>query len=413
MTSVQNINLKNNPPVIIENIPNRAKKLSFGAEKDTFVKRSNAPVITEPPMLDQAAQLQRMLAQQKKEQKKQKTKQNLTWGISIASGLAIITMVVMQLKAMKGGAKEQVKEQMDDLAKVAIDWIDMKGQQIVPSLSSKTTAPGVQKQFTNFTKRSNMSPKKIKRSGSKTRAKLILLHGPSGTGKTFSTQQLAQDQEAIYACIKYSDIASPFKDAASMKISNCLEKGVGQMAEAHPDRPIVFCIDEADTILRKVNDLAQGAEEAGKSRGVLLAAADNVVNKYPNVTIVFTTNYNPKSGQLSKAAIRRIPYKIEVGLPDKTQADALAKMYLKDCEGIPSGFYESKEYTDFIQKLVDEKYGSGEIKSIMDIACDNYLYRLENVADSKVDDIFFEIKDLKDAKDLLGRAVESIEGAGH
>ncbi len=107
MTSVQNINLKNNPPVIIENIPNRAKKLSFGAEKDTFVKRSNAPVITEPPMLDQAAQLQRMLAQQKKEQKKQKMKQNISWAAGILSAVAIIAMVAVNFRSMRGTAADE------------------------------------------------------------------------------------------------------------------------------------------------------------------------------------------------------------------------------------------------------------------------------------------------------------------
>lgn len=406
MVSIQNIN-STQSPTIVSKLPKGAKNLSFNAESDQYVRQNKQPVYTQPPILDQQAAMRRAIEEQQKAQKKQKLKQNLSWGLGIAVSMTFLAVLLPQVFG-KGAAKKE----MDDLAKVVINWVDKKGQKTHPSLSSPTTSETVANEFQKFIKRTKMSSAKIKRSGSKQRARLILLHGPSGTGKTFVTEQLAQDQEAIYACIKYSDIASPFKDAAGMKISNCFEKGVGEMATKHPDRPIVLCVDEADTVLRKVNDLAQGAEEAGKSRGVFLAAADNIVRKYPNVTIIFTTNYSPQSGQLSKAAIRRIPYKIEVGLPTYKQADALGKLYLKDCEGLSKEFFESGEYKDFIQKLVDEKYGSGEIKNIMEMACDKYLYRLDEVADEKIGEVFFEMQDLHEAKKLVGRAVESLEGAG-
>lgn len=107
MTGVVSINARTNIPNI--------RTTSFKAgENDNRMQQmprktyNNPSVITAPPINNQVA-LQRMMQAQQNKEKKQKLKQNLSWGIGIASGVAIIAMVLAQFKAMKGSAANDAK----------------------------------------------------------------------------------------------------------------------------------------------------------------------------------------------------------------------------------------------------------------------------------------------------------------
>ena len=107
MTGVVSINARTNTPNI--------RITSFKAgENDNRMQQmprktyNNPSVITAPPVNNQIA-LQRMMQAQQNKEKKQKLKQNLSWGIGIASGVAIIAMVLAQFKAMKGSAANDAK----------------------------------------------------------------------------------------------------------------------------------------------------------------------------------------------------------------------------------------------------------------------------------------------------------------
>lgn len=104
MTSVANVNFQ-------QNVPN-LKVINFKAgenDRTQYRPQSQAPVITRPPMNDQIMS-QRMIEQQNRDNRRQKTKQNLSWGIGIASGLAIIAMVLAQFKGMAGEGNLKAKD---------------------------------------------------------------------------------------------------------------------------------------------------------------------------------------------------------------------------------------------------------------------------------------------------------------
>ena len=61
---------------------------------------------SDPPMLVRNQQADQF----EKEKKKQKRKNNIITGVSVASGLAIIAMVLAQFGVFKGGNKAQQKE---------------------------------------------------------------------------------------------------------------------------------------------------------------------------------------------------------------------------------------------------------------------------------------------------------------
>lgn len=124
MTNVQNVRnvIMNVPQPVSEKKENNIYKINFKAENDQFVRQDKQ---TRPAILqNQNPQLQmvKLMEQQQKEEKKAKMKQNLNWGIGIASGLAIIAMVGMQFLGGKNAGKakalgEQIKEIKSEVVK--------------------------------------------------------------------------------------------------------------------------------------------------------------------------------------------------------------------------------------------------------------------------------------------------------
>ncbi len=98
MSGVANISFQHNDPKVI----------NFRADDKQQVQYRPAPVMTRPPMNDQVI-LQKMIQEQQKKEKQQKLKQNLSWGVGIASGVAIIAMVLAQFKMSKGALAEGSK----------------------------------------------------------------------------------------------------------------------------------------------------------------------------------------------------------------------------------------------------------------------------------------------------------------
>ena len=111
---------------INENNKNNIQRISFKADNDQFVRqnRPKGAVYTQPAIVQNAQQdpYIRMLEKQENEQKKAKRKQNLSWGIGIASGLAIIAMVASQF--FRGGKDSaKVKELTEAVKHIKNDVI--------------------------------------------------------------------------------------------------------------------------------------------------------------------------------------------------------------------------------------------------------------------------------------------------
>lgn len=101
MTGVANVSIQPSVPRVI----------NFKAgenDRTQYRPQSQAPVITRPPMND-LVMLQKMIQEQQKKEKNQKLKQNLSWGVGIASGAAIIAMVIAQFKMSKGALTDDSK----------------------------------------------------------------------------------------------------------------------------------------------------------------------------------------------------------------------------------------------------------------------------------------------------------------
>ena len=234
-------------------------------------------------------------------------------------------------------------------------------------------------------------------------ANVLYLYGHVGVGKTYVAKQFAQDIGALFTCIKYPDLGSPFKDAASIRITGVFDDIISQ-ALVNKDRKIVVCIDEIDALIKKV-PIGLGAEDAGKSRAAVLTAIDKMVQTCDNVTVVATSNYHPQSGLIDEIALRRFNEHIEVPLPDKEQTLALLDLFLKKVKGLnPTEYFKSPEIDRFAQKLVDEGYSNGEIELICKNAKKLFGASVKNVADEDLHKHKFTVDFLEQALASKGSA---------
>lgn len=401
MTSIRNTStpVEIQQPVVVNNVPKQAKRLAFKAENDSFTKQ-NGPVYTQPPMLDQQAAMRRAIEEQKKAQKKQKAKQNLSWGLGIAVSVAFLAVLLPQVFG-----KGSTKKEMDSLTSTIIKWRDCNGQKRrTAELTAGTTHKNIKKQFDLIKDNKVLSEKAKEWAGIKEQADVFYVYGYGGTGKTYCTEQLAEDMNALYACVKYPDLGSPFKDAASMKVSNFFDNIIA-VANKDPNRPVVVCIDESDALIQKVSEKAL-SEEAKKIRSAVITGIDNVTKNAKNVKLFLTSNYHPESGIVDDVVLRRVNKKLRVDLPDFEQADALTRMYLGSSKAVKPEFYDTPEYKDFIAKLItsgdDLGYSGGEISKIVEEAIKEFGATLKGVPDEELVKHAFGVEFLEKAMKTVG-----------
>ena len=341
-----------------------------------------------------------------KKAKKQERYQAMTaWG-TVAIGAGLVGSLLLSILIMlKGGGKTPAESEMKNLTEATIKWIDFKDKKdIVAPLNSKTTAKSLKETFNNIMNEFKLSEKAKKWGGGDDNyTNMIYLYGHGGVGKTYVAKQFAQEIGALFTSIKYPDMGSPFKDAASMKIANTFEQ-IEQVASKNKTRPIVVCIDEFDAVIKKINS-AFGSGEADKSRAAVLTGMDAIREKCSNVIFVTTSNYHPLNGQVDEIALRRFNNQVEVPLPDKEQITGLLEMFLKKVGALEGVDFINKSSTkEFINKLQKEGYSNGEIQLIAEEAGKIFRNTLKDVKDEDLVKHPFKIEYLEKALKMKGNA---------
>ena len=370
MNGIQSVgnNLKNQPPVVVETIPKNVQRLSFKSDdKDKFI-RNNQPVTTQPTILTKDPRIAMMEAQQK-EQKKAKRKQNLSWGIGIASGLAIIAMVAMQLRMMKGGG-------VTESGAFNIEKLEFKNltkdDSIFDLRTSKSLHSKVKSFFTELLEKGKIPEDIAKRAGilGEGGTNSILLLGGSGVGKTEVIKSYAKAADADYVAIKVSDFANSYVNGTSKNISEMIEALI-KRAKEKPNKQLVISLDEVDALVKVTIHDTSG--EVAKNRQSLLTGIDALL-EMPNIKLFTSSNASVKD--LDGAFLRRCGYNFEVPMPDKEQLLEALKFQMRKCEGAFENngefFNNNAELDSFLQKLVDRKCAFGDVKNIAKAAKDKY-----------------------------------------
>lgn len=317
------------------------------------------------------------------------------------AGIALLG--VLGFKKLGKNVGKQANDELNKLTGVKLKWEDFAKDKKVASLDSDTTSKSLKKAFNTIIENNKLSEEAKKWGGASNGMDIMYLYGHGGTGKTYVAKQFAQATGSMFTCIKYPDLGSPYKDAASMKISSCFDEII-KHANAAKDKKFVVCIDEIDAVMRKVPDGAHGAEEVAKSRAAVLTGLDKLRENCSNVTVIATSNYHPKNGIVDPIALRRFNNKIEVPLPDKKQVPALLEMYMKNIGAVDDKFYKTSAFKSFAKKLQNNGYSNGEIELIAKEASKIFSASLKDVADADLKKHPFKVKYLEEAMKMNGEA---------
>lgn len=372
--------------------------VNFKAGRDEFVRSD---------------EMSRMMAERQKQQKKAEREQKGMKWLQIGALVSSIALAGVFIWNMtKGNRTTNVinsgngGNRIDDELK-ALTGFDLKVTDLkksgkkVASIDSDTTNTGIRKFFKEVVNSSGDLTDAAKQYANvEDASQAIYMYGHGGTGKTYGAKQIAQELDALFASVKCSELASPYKDASSMKVTAFFDSIV-DTATKNPDRKLVVCIDEFDSILKL--PAIGGDKDADKVRSALLPGIESVTEKCKNVIFVATSNYKPDHPQIDSPAISRF-IKLKMELPDLTQTKALLKMYMGNGEYIDPKLFESKAFEEFAQKLVEGKYSSREIEKMARAGKKAFEASLKGVQDGDLPLHKYTLDFLKEGKNVVGEA---------
>ncbi|KAL9940561.1 hypothetical protein V8E36_000049 [Tilletia maclaganii] len=123
----------------------------------------------------------------------------------------------------------------------------------------------------------------------------VILHGPSGTGKTMLVKYAAAQSQVFFISLTAADI----NDKKTLR-------SVFNAAKGSP--PAVILIDDIDYIFP---NRAEGTEHQDSIQSQILTELDNIANR--DIILIATTN---RLDAVHPALLRRLPLQLEVPLPN-------------------------------------------------------------------------------------------------
>jgi len=200
----------------------------------------------------------------------------------------------------------------------------------------------------------------------------ILLHGPSGTGKTLMAKAVATESEANFVSVRGPELLSKWVGES--------ERGIREIFKrARQSAPCVIFFDEIDSI---APIRGAGGETAVTERVVsqLLTELDGMENMH-GVVVLAATN---RADMIDPALLRpgRFDKIISIPLPDKDSRKMVIEIHSKD---IPLADQNGPDKIDF-EKLAEMTDGlsSADVASIANTAVSLVVHEhLDNAAPDK------------------------------
>ncbi|WP_336328511.1 AAA family ATPase [Halovenus sp. HT40] len=151
----------------------------------------------------------------------------------------------------------------------------------------------------------------------------IIFHGPPGTGKTFLAKALAAELKFPFVALSGGDVQSKWINESAEQV-NALFSEAKQIAEV-TGGAVIF-LDELDTVLKDRTAVRSHAEDK-KIVNEFLSHLEEATDH--NIVFIGATN---RADALDEAGTRsgRIDKKIEIGMPDQEQREAVLRAQLRD-----------------------------------------------------------------------------------
>ena len=325
----------------------------------------------------------------------------------LLSGLAMLTgaKALGKMGGKMGGAAR--KKEMGDPSLKFMEIV----KDSLPSLDGDSVNPKTRDFIKLVKDRINLDPEVAKYSGSKAAEQCVLIYGPTGTGKTFSAKLLAKELDAQYAEVDFPKIASPYVGQASANIREAFEN-IAQIAKENPDKRFLVAFNEIDSMLIPMGHASAEKAHVLENRTAFLNGLD-IVKEHKNVSIVGTTNANPKSGNLDFAALGRFGNLFEIELPTKKELIASLKWHLKDCEAVEKyKFFEKNksEIERFASKLHSKHYSQRDVEKLAGNALTRFGIDIGKKSKADAMKQKFDIKYLKEALKNKGETTGDMQG---
>ncbi len=185
----------------------------------------------------------------------------------------------------------------------------------------------------------------------------ILLHGPSGTGKTLLAKAVATQSEANFVSVRGPELLSKWVGES--------ERGIREIfRRARQASPCVIFFDEIDSIAPA---RSQGGESAVTERVVsqLLTELDGMENMH-GVVVLAATN---RVDMIDPALLRpgRFDKIIHIDLPDMESRKSILEINIKDIPAVTDPTDSDYVNLDEIAKMTDKMNGA-DVASITNTA---------------------------------------------
>ncbi|KAI8458956.1 P-loop containing nucleoside triphosphate hydrolase protein, partial [Phakopsora pachyrhizi] len=247
--------------------------------------------------------------------------------------------------------------------------------------------------------------------------KLVLLHGPPGTGKTSMCRALAQKVSirlsGIYMRTELVEINSHslFSKwfSESGKLVDCLFTRIEQMTE-ESDVFVVVLIDEVESLAGSRLSGAAESEPSDALRAVnaLLTALDKLRN-LRNVLLLTTSNL---TGSIDGAFLDRVDIKQYIGLPTPEAIYWILKTCVEELAKV--GILGNKEILDYKETLMirDQLSEVGRVENFSKISIRNAESRVGNSQKSKKYSLIL-LEVAESAVGMSGRALRRLPLLAH
>ena len=198
----------------------------------------------------------------------------------------------------------------------------------------------------------------LKKTGAKPISR-ILLSGKPGTGKSFFGKVYAKTIGAEYMQVEYPDMNSKWAGEGVEKM-DAIFRYIKETGQKNPDKNYVVVFNEIDAVFQPIEVYANNFYGGGhaltkmEQRATFLEYLEKVSEETPNVTIIGTTNLNPKNNGIDAAAISRFQHVYEVPMPDKSILYEALKMNISLLPG-GENFIKSNEAN--LKKLAEKMEG--------------------------------------------------------
>lgn len=346
------------------------------------------------------------IKEQEKAKKNAKRKNIAMTALQVTSLLAMTGMAGMFIWHSLRGSGQAIKT-----SKIIFE--DLSKDKSLPDLATaKSIDEGVRKRIMEMLEADEI-PKDLKDwIGLDIPLKAMALLGNSGVGKTFITRVYAKAIKADYLLTKFTNITSIYEGEAAKNVET-LGNAVFERAKKNPNKPVVWLIDEADTLMKPLNSGFGNTQTAEQIRGAMLKMLEEA-NQYPNLKIFIATNQ--KAELLDSAILRRLGRIYTIPMPNEEVLMESLKFQLRNSKKMlqVDGFDffkdQEKEIAEFIKNVYQQGGAHGDIETIVKSAkakCAQEA-RKNGIPTNKVK---FDVKYLNEALAEKGKMAGAIEAA--